>query len=197
MSAIPSLVDALIVFIFVVPGFVAFRIVQKLGVAKRKLTDYENTIWSFVFSAGILLPFVAITRLTTIDTIRDKFFYPENLAILFGLTGVVGVIIGLILRRLRRNIVEGDPWEIAMKHYAPDGSWVKVITKTGEEYTGKYRFAGIEDNKRELMIANPKQIIRNEDGTIKNEFEIGKELLLTESDVARVFYFEEWGNNDD
>jgi hypothetical protein len=179
-----------------VPGFIAFKIIVKLGVAKRKYSDYETTLWSFAFSAGILAIFTTITGLTSIDTIRDQFFYPINFVVLFGLTFAAGLIPGMALRQLRKRFEDGDPWSIAMKHYALTGSWVKVITKTGEEYTGKYRYAGIEDDARELMITTPKQIIRNKDGTITNEFEIGKELLLTESDIARVFFFEEWDSNN-
>jgi hypothetical protein len=195
-STLPSLADALIVFILIVPGFFAFKLFQKLAVAKRKLSDYETTLWSFAFSAGILGVFTTITGLTNIDTIRDQFFIPKNMIILLGLTLATGLVVGMIYRQFRRGFEEGDPWSIAMKHYAETGSWLKVITKTGEEYTGRYRYAGIEDDARELMITTPKQIIRNNDGTIKNEFEIGKELLLTESDIARVFFFEQWDTNE-
>lgn len=192
-ASIPSLADAILVFVLLVPGFIAFWLARKVGLFGSKATDFNVTIWSFCFSGIILFPFTLITGLTDLDKIREHFFDPVNYSLLFALTAAIGIGFGAIYKKLfSQNRVTGDPWIIAVNHYALTGSWVKIITKTGEEYTGKYRYASEEDEERSMLINEPSQVIRDKDGTIISTYEIGKELLFTEGDIARVFFFKDW-----
>jgi hypothetical protein len=189
---LPSLADALIVIVLVIPGFITFFITSFIGSYGRKLSDFQMTTWSFIFSVIVLFPFTTITGLTNIDKIRDEFFYPKNFAIIFGLTIAIGIGSGLILRRIRKGHVLGDPWEIAMTRYRHRKDvWIKVITKTGQEYTGKLRAAGIVD-KRGLLMNSPQQVIRDSSGKITNRMTIFKEMIFREDDIARVFFDTEW-----
>ncbi len=189
---LPSLADAIIVIVLVVPGFISFFIMCFIGSYGKKLSDFQRTTWSFIFSVVVLFPFTAITGQTNLDKIRDEFFYPTNFMILFGLTIGIGICSGVILRRVRKPRVLSDPWKLAMTSYRSNTNvWIKVITKTGQEYIGKLRAVGLF-NRKELIMSSPEQIIRDVNGNITNRMIIFEEVLFREDDIARVFFNTMW-----
>jgi len=189
--ALPSLGDVIIVVILLVPGFFALSIIRKMGFFFQNTTELETVIWSVFLTIIILIPFTALTGFTNFDTIRDEFFKSYNFAIIFASTLAVGFVTGFILKRLRKNYLLGDPWEVIMKRYTKP-SWIIVHTRSGEEYMGKFRAAGVATDRRELIMSKPVQIFRDEKGDFLQDMEIGKEVVFTEEDVARVFFLSDW-----
>jgi hypothetical protein len=114
---LPSLADALLIIVILIPGFISFGLVKRLGVFSKPLPEFEITIWSFVFSIIILFIFILITGLNDIDKIRDQFFYPYNFGLIFGVAVLVGLLTGFLLKRLRINRTLEDSWEFTMKNY--------------------------------------------------------------------------------
>jgi hypothetical protein len=95
---LPSLADALIVIVLLIPGFIAFWITKRIGKFNRPLSEFETSVWSFVFSAVILFFFTLITNLSDLDLIRQQFFYPKNFGVLFVITCIIGLGGGLIFK---------------------------------------------------------------------------------------------------
>lgn len=192
---LPSLGDVVIVIVLLVPGFFAFTIIRKMGIVLQNTSELETIIYSVFLTIIILIPFTALTGFTNFDTIRDEFFKSYNFGIIFVSTLGVGFGTGFILKKLKRNFLLGDPWEIIMKRYIKL-TWVVVITRTGQEYMGKFRAAGIATDRRELIMSKPVQIFRDEKGNFIQEMEIGKEVIFTEEDISRVFFLSDWNEQN-
>lgn len=190
---LPSVADALIVVILLVPGFIAFFIIRRIGIVDRKLSDLETIIWSVFFSIIILVPFSAITQLDNIDKIRDEIFIPLNTFILLAITVGSGFLGGIITKQFRKRYHHGGVWDNIMENYAKGGSWITVFTKTGDEYNGQYNMASMsEEEKREIIMSKPIQIIRDNNKKKIKEMKWGEEMIFTEGDIARVLFFRKW-----
>lgn len=107
---------------------------------------------------------------------------------------LIGVVIGIAMKLLfRQHNFMGDPWNYAMDKLAraKEGAYCIVYTENGLEYKGALRFAGVEEEVKEIIISNPKLILREKDWSILEEVEMGKEMLFTEKDILRVLFFDE------
>jgi len=193
MTTLPSLADALIVVVLLMPGFITFFLVRRISAIGKELSEFENFISSIIFSIITLIPFSIITGLDNIDKIRDGLFQPVNTSILFSISIALGLGIGWIYKKFRKNYQLGDPWEIMVKHYASKktgGTWMTIITKDSKEYTGGLRHTGISDDRREIVLNRPIQIFRDASGVSTGEMELGQELLFTEDDIARILFYD-------
>ncbi|WP_428326672.1 DUF6338 family protein [Nitrosopumilus sp.] len=184
--ALPSLADALIVVILLIPGFITFTIIRWLGHYGNKQTEFKITISSFSLSMVIIFFYTLITGITSLDILRDKFFIPTNFLILFGITLAVGFGVGMILRRRRSNRFRLDTWEKTATEY-DNAPWIIVITIAGTEYKGRLFRLDVED-KKDIVIVNPKQIIRDEKNEITSEIEFGEKMFFHERDIARIAF---------
>jgi hypothetical protein len=99
---LPSLADALIVIVLLIPGFIAFWVTKRVGKFNRPLTEFETSVWSFVFSAVILFIFTLVTNLSDLDKIRQEFFDPKIFGVLFVITGIIGLGGGAIFNLSNR-----------------------------------------------------------------------------------------------
>lgn len=183
---LPSLADALIVVILLIPGFITFSIIRWLGNYGSKLSEFKITITSFSFSMVILFFYTLITGITNLDVLRDKFFMPENFLVLFGITLAVGFGVGMNLRRRRQNYDRLDTWQKTITT-SKIARWVLIITKNENEYKGTLISAGIDQTK-DVLISNPKQIIRNDVQEVISEIEFEKQILFKEDDIARIVF---------
>ena len=80
---LPSLSDALIVVILLIPGFITFTIIRWLGQYGSKLSEFQISVASLSLSMVIIFFYSLITGITNLDILRDKFFITENYLILF------------------------------------------------------------------------------------------------------------------
>jgi hypothetical protein len=104
---------------------------------------------------------------------------------------LIGVIPGVIIRRLRGGIVRGDSWEVTMKEASKKGSWVMIYTVKGQEYKGILHYTGGKGFPKEVSIRQPEQIFLDSGGFLLEEVKIGQEILFSEKDIARIAFFEE------
>jgi len=132
-----------------------------------------------------------ITGITNIDEYSTKIFDAGFLLFIIGIGSAIGGIPGLVMWYLRKNVLTGECWEIAMRTASINGSWVIVYTTDGIEYLGALHYSGMGDDPREISIRDPTMIIRNENGEVENEFNVGKEVFFTESDIKRVAFYQE------
>jgi hypothetical protein len=190
--ALPSLEDVVFVIVLLVPGFFAFMLFKKIGMRERQVSEFESTVWSLFVSLGIYAIFGYITGLFNLDLIRENILNPANLALIFGLALVLGGGFGLAARRLfRQRYKAGDCWEVCVKEAAERGSYVLVYTSNNEEYKGELLFGSVSEAPKEIVLKNPKLIVRDSDLNVKTEFEIGKTMLFNESDIRRVVFLKD------
>ena len=192
--ALPSIIDVFTVVVLLIPGFIALVIFKWVSMVERKFSEFEMIVWSLFISLFIYAVFSLITGINNIDSIRDAIFLPSNLSILMGLSLVFGLAPSLVTRRvLRQRFVRGDCWNVCMNRMDKQGHyWVIVHTEKGLEYKGRTHVYGTEgENNRELVIDNPKLIIRDEKGKVIEEKPMGAEILFLQNDIKRVVFLED------
>lgn len=192
MAALPGFQEILVVLVLLVPGFFSFLLAKRFAAVGKKFTDFEKAILSVILTIVDYIPFTYITGFRSLEEIRDGLFDPFNLFILLVIAGVVGIAVGIVFKIIfNKNILLGDAWDMAFDLCAKKGgSWVTVYTKTNQEYRGIVQLVGrAEDGSKEIVISKPLQIFRKEDGTSDSEMDVGKDMLFTEKDVARISFF--------
>jgi hypothetical protein len=190
---LPSLVDVFTVIVLVLPGFVSFVLFNWISIVERKFSDFEKIVGSLFMSLLIYAVFSFITGINNINTIRDLIFLPNNLAIILLLSLILGVTPGIITRyAFRQQVVRGDCWDVCMNRAIKNKNfWVLVYTELGSEYKGRLHLFGTEgEHKHEIVLEKPKLIIRNEEGKVDKEFQIGSELLFLQKDVRRIVFLD-------
>ncbi len=138
------------------------------------------------------LPFSLTTGLSNLDMIRDQIFVPSNFVLLNGYTLVLGIIAGVVLKiKFRKNVKLGSAWDNTIDRLTQlkERPFCIVYTENGLEYKGALEWAGIEEEKKEIVIETPKLILRDKDWNIIDEIEMGKAMLFTERDIRRLLLF--------
>ena len=183
----PSLTGVLTVAVLVVPGFYAFLIVKNLVPSKRKkFSDYETTIYSLLYALPILATYFLITGISGIDNLIDDVFQVWNLVILFGLATFWGFVPALMARIvIGREYVMGECWDEFGARLC-EGAYVMVYTDDGCEYKGWIHFYDKTEDKQELIIGDPKLILRDKNWKVLKEIKMGHEMLFTQKDIRRV-----------
>ena len=192
--ALPSIIDVVTVIVLLLPGFISFVLFKWVSIVERKFSEFEMIVWSLFMSLFIYAVFSFITGINNIDSIRDSIFMPTNLAILMTLSLLFGIIPSGVTRLfLRQRVVRGDCWNVCMsrmerqQHY-----WVIIHTEKGLEYKGRTHVYGTEgENNRELVIEEPKLIIRDKNGKVLEEKPMGAEILFLQNDVRHIVFLEE------
>jgi len=192
---LPGFDEVLIVLVLLVPGFFSFLLAKRFAAVGKKFSDFEKTIISIFLSLVDYVPFTYVTGLNTFEKIQEGLLEPTNLGLLVLIAGGIGLGVGMTFKIIfNRNIVLGDAWDVSFDLASKSGgSWVIVFTQSNYEYKGIVSFVGrAEDGSKEIVITKPKQIIRDKDGMVIEEMEIGKEMLFTERDIARISFFTEF-----
>ena len=189
---LPSLADIILVVVLLVPGFLTIALFKKIAIREGKLNDFETTIWSLVASLAIYIVFGYLTGIHNIDLIRENILMPTNLILLFGLALTFGGCFGGLSRLLfRRGYQSGDCWEACFISAAKKGSYVLVYTIDGKEYIGELCLAGVSGSPREIVLKNPRVILRDSEWAVMDDFEMGNNILFKENDVRRVVFLKE------
>lgn len=190
--ALPSLEDIVFIIILLVPGFFAFMLFKKIGIRERQVSEFESTIWSLFASLAIYAVFGYFAGFFNLDLIRENILNPVNIASIFGLAIVLGGSSGLVVRLLfRRGYQAGDCWEACVKAAGKKGSHVLVYASNNEEYKGELIAGGVSEAAREIVIKNPKLIVRDSDLSVKTQFEIGKTMVFKETDIRRIVFLKD------
>ena len=192
MAELPSLAEAFVVLVLVVPGFFAFMLVRLISAIGRKFSDLETTIWSLFGSIIVYVSYSLITGVTTIDAIRTNILLPTHLGLIVTLALLIGGILGgLIKFCFRRNVVLGSCWDIMASKMASKGGWAIVYTDSGQEYLGKVHYFGIGEEPKEITLRDPLLILRDGSWNVLDKIPMGKEVLFRDEDVKRILFFME------
>jgi hypothetical protein len=77
-------------------------------------------------------------------------------------------------------------WDEELKRKAP--CYALVYTKNGLEYKGVPVSWTVRDTPKELLLAKPKMVIRDDNLDVIVEFEMGDSILFLKEDIARVVH---------
>lgn len=190
--ALPSLEEVVFVIVLLIPGFFAFMLFKKIGIREKQVSEFESTVWSLFASLAIYAIFGYFAGFFSLDIIKENILNPMNIASIFGIAAILGGGSGLAARLLfRRGYKAGDCWETCVKAAAKKGSYVLVYTSNNEEYKGELLAGGVSEAPREIVIKNPKRILRDSKLAVKTEFETGRTMLLNESDIRRIVFLKD------
>lgn len=188
--ALPSLNDIVFIIVLLIPGFFTLALFRWFAVLQKKLSDFQLILGSVFLSLLIYSILGWHVGITNFAEIRDSMLLPENLLKILGLSLLLGIGPGLAVKiAFRRRHVRGDCWEASMKAARKEGSWVIVHTSDGCEYKGILHYTGGPEFPKEMSIRKPKLIIRDSEGYLAEEVEIGEEILFTAKDIARIVFF--------
>jgi len=190
--ALPSLADVVLVIIILIPGFISLSLFRWLAVYEKEISDDQMRLMSLVCSLFIYGIFSNMKNISDIDKFRDVIFIPSNLILILSIGIGVGAIPGLVIKYgWRHNITSGDCWDIVMKKASRNGTWVTVYTNDDNEYMGALNYSGCDNDPRDITIRSPTKIIRNDEGDLLKEVEMGKEVFFPEHDIKRVVFYKE------
>lgn len=194
MSTLPSLADALVVVVLLVPGFITVKLFSRIAIFERKLSDFESTVYSLAVSLAIYVPFSFVTGLQNIDTIRDSIFVPSNLGFLLLLSVGSGVLVGVGVRRwARKSYKYGTPLDVLLQKLRKTGErtlFAVIDTEDDTRFIGKFLLTGSGEQPRDIALYEPYQIVSDAAGHA-TQVSVGKELFVAEENVRRIMFLKD------
>lgn len=191
MSFPSSAEEVYLIMLLIFPGFIANSAYRKISIREKKETNFETIIWSIAFGVLTYSVIFSITGIMKLEDMIAKIYDPIFLNEIMWTPLILGVATGYIGRLFNRgNIYPKDCWILFQKKLAKRGSWVSIYTKDGKEYKGYLNYVGREESDKELIITNPKLIIRDKKYNTESEVKLGAELLFTKDDIARIVFDE-------
>lgn len=179
---IPDLSNVVYIIFLIIPGFISLMIIQYITMYERKLSDFEITVWSLFFSSALLLLFSYVLNIRSFIDLQNYIFYFDNLLVINTLGISSGVIIGIIIKIFfRPRILRGSLWGDVF-----GGSWALVRTKTVGEILGKVLGASRDPSEREILLTEPKKVVRNGEGDISDLVEIDGKVLINGKEINMI-----------
>jgi len=155
-----------------------------------KWSDIELILYSLGFSIILYISLGYIYNVRDFNSIKDMILIPDKTLMLLGFMIILGIGPGLLLRYWlkRKNIYLGDAWSNALSEESnkEEELWLLIYTNNGCEYKGMLGFYDVEEDPKSLTITQPYMIIRDKNFNVKEEFEIGNEIIFKEKDILRV-----------
>jgi len=187
---LPSLADALVIIILLVPGFVAAKVFARITAFDRELSDFDMTVLSFVASLIVYVPFSYLTSLDSVDKIRQAVLMPQSILLLLSLSVAIGFFPGLVVKRLfRHGYHPGTVWDSIVRNIKPkEPVFVLVHTAMGQEIMGQLDSIGTGDSPKELRLLQPKMVIRNKNYEAVKELRLGKQMFISEKDIQSIAF---------
>ncbi len=187
---LPSVADALVLVVLLVPGFVSAKVFARVFAYDRKFSDFDMTVISFALSLVIYVPFSYLTSLDSLDKIRQAALMPQNITLLLALSIAIGLFPGLVGRRLfRQGYHPGTVWGAIVKSLKRnEPNFVLVYTALGQEIMGQLDSVGTGDTAKELRLLKPEMIIRDENHEATKKLRLGKQMFISEKDVQSIAF---------
>jgi len=192
--------DLLFAFLFLVPGFLTYRIARHFGKITVQTDSFNKTAYALISSGAAisitwiiasLLFDISLSALVQVElsVFQLAWFY---LGVL-GVSGIQGIVVGMVvdqvLRRDHRDRRE-RVWTLAFNG-AEQPIEARVVTAGGEEIHGYVQSWDSVGHGKDILLQYPRRLdeeyeeIGDDDGLF-----IGEYVLLDEGDISQI-YFEE------
>lgn len=188
---ISSIEGIYVILLWFIPGFFGYTLFRFVSVEATKHSEYDKTILSLMYSLvsyGILFQF---TGPMSYEQLISKLYDPVFLRNIWLLPAILGTIAGLPARlTVQKRTLFGDCWILFQDKLRDKKPGVTIYTKDGKEIEGILNYAGKEEVDKEIIITNPKMIIRDEVYEPIFERSLGNEMLFTKDDIIRIAFWE-------
>jgi len=177
--------DIWVLIVLIIPGFITFKIITRLGAYEIKLDQFIITIYSLLCSIAIFVPTSFIFNIKSLPDISSRIVDPFFIPTLLGIAVLFGVIPGLFMRfTFRRKFRTENAWIGFADEYLAKS--IIVYTIDDKEYIGWLkRVSTGEDEKKELCLGKPRLIKRDNLGN-KRFISMGTELYFPEENIKRI-----------
>jgi len=187
-----SVDDLGFVFVFFLPGYLALIIYQKLSLSDPLQKDLDKIGWCLFFSTLLYMPYVMYYNLNTFDDIKNSIYVFSNFLYIMFCGIVLGCISGiLVYATFRKNIIMGGAWNHFFENIPYTGAWVSITTKGKKEYLGKISKVSRSRIKGNLILIEPVIMLRDNMGGVEYHQELGRSMLILESEIESVVYVDE------
>lgn len=190
-----TLSDLFFIIVIVMPGYAALFLFRWLSYLEDKWSDQDIVFLSLASSVIIYITTGYICKVTEFEKIKNIILNPSQAFILLLLTISLGLFPGAIIRwwLLKNEISPGNTWVTAIESAvkSEEDVWLLVYTVDGKEYKGTINYYDAGEEPNSLSIRRPYQIIRDNNHYVKEEFEMGKEIVFKNNDINRVVFFKE------
>lgn len=192
--------EIIVTLVFILPGFLAILLAGKLTYLRKPESVFEHTLWSLTSSIVIFAGFIWVRGIADYESLIAIVFQPDTVLALLLLASLEGIALAILFRfdplqYLRRIVQVKSKLKFSPTQYVWDGemarnspSWIIVYTKTGLEYKGVLVEWTIGETPKELLIANPKLILRDENWHVLDEIEMGDSAIFLEGDIGRIVH---------
>ena len=185
----PSPADILVVVIYLLPGFISFQIIRKIYFLENEIKDLEFMIWSVFGSICIHTYLSFVTGLTIFELVSTNVYNPRYLMIMLALSVSIGLIGGNVGRAIfRPGNLPGNCFEYALGQVSERGSYVMIYTTDGREFKGMLRYYDSGGRGNQVIIENPKIVIRDESWKKKYEIPLGYRLLFLNESIREIVF---------
>jgi len=188
---ISSIEEIYLILIWIIPGYFGYIIDRYFSVSIKKHNDLELIIFSLAYSLvsyGVIFAFTSYSNFTLL---QDNITSVDVILLIWIVPMLIGFMTGLLQRFMKNERKEfGDCWIVFQDKLKNKKPGVTIYTIDGKEIEGILNYAGKEDVEKELIISDPKLIIRNIEYKAEYEVNLGKEMLFTDKDINRIAFWE-------
>ena len=194
------ILDLLFAFLFLVPGFLTYRLARHFGKITVQTDSFNKTAYALISSgAAVSITWIVaalvfnilLSALVQVDlsVFQLAWFY---LGVL-GVSGIQGIVVGLVVDQgLRRDHQDRRErvWTLSFNG-ADQPIEARVMTMGGDEIHGYVQSWDSVGHGKDILLQYPRRLdeeyekIGDDDGLF-----IGEYVLLNEGDISQI-YFEE------
>ncbi|WP_435159831.1 hypothetical protein [Haladaptatus sp. DFWS20] len=159
--------DVIYSFLFLIPGFLSFKIVSFFKAHQEPLDSFEKTAWSLLAS-GIALS----GSYLIVGASKDKFpanINPVLFARLFTYSLILSFVVGIFTTIIYKKYIEynphtprGNAWQYLAIQTPSEKVRVSIITQENIELAGSVTFFGTL-GKNDILINDPVVVKRGQD----------------------------------
>jgi hypothetical protein len=184
-KALGAVDDVWVLIVLIIPGFITFKIITRLGAYEIQLDQFIVTVYSLLCSIIIFVPISYLFNIQSLPDLSLHLTVPFFIPSILGFAVLFGVIPGLFLRfTFRRKFRIQNAWSGFAGEYL--GKYILIYTTDEKEYSGWLkRVSAGENEKKELCLGNPRLIKRDKPGE-KRFISMGIELYFPEENIKRI-----------
>ena len=188
---ISSIEGIYVILLWIIPGFFGYTLFRFVSVSATKHSEFDKTIFSLLYSFTSYVILFQFTGPLSFEQLVLKLFDPVFLRNSWFLPAILGIIAGAPARLTsQKRTLPGDCWILFQHKLRDKKPGVTVYTKDGKEIEGILNYAGKEEVDKEIIITNPKMIIRDKKHEPISEMSLGNEMLFTKDDIIRIAFWE-------